>query len=230
MGGGKKKRHSNDLQQKKNPNNLISWFRDAGKPQSSAQTDSLIHTKGTTNSRRHHPSLGHKQAVSLGNTSKCLFGWGCYWWGINENHTPQFTSNSWIAGFCQECCRHNRKVKHHIKNKPSPPTNPYSPKVSSSLFSSYSCNTKLPFPVCPVYLLMSPIRIYFPSLMSWLTYKPNAEFGLQWLKGAFPTGKMPSPPQLSTATRTAVEVSMDHALQNMWPVIFQAFLPSPSII
>lgn len=38
-------------------------------------------------------------------------------------------------------------------------------------------------------------------------YKPNAEFGLQLLKEAFPTGKMPSPPWLSTTTRTAVEVS-----------------------
>lgn len=38
-------------------------------------------------------------------------------------------------------------------------------------------------------------------------YKPNAEFGPQLLKEALPTGKMPSPPQLSTTTRTAVEVS-----------------------
>lgn len=38
-------------------------------------------------------------------------------------------------------------------------------------------------------------------------YKPNAEFGLQLLKEAFPTGKMPSPPRLCTTTRAAVGVS-----------------------
>lgn len=55
--------------------------------------------------------------------------------------------------------------------------------------------------------LLLSIRICFPSLISWLMYKLDADFGLPLLKEVFPMGKMPSPPQLSTTTRTAVEVS-----------------------
>lgn len=117
---GVKKRHSNDLQKKK----TSPWFHGSEMQKNHRAVLRLtasIHTKRTTNSQRHHPLLGHKQAVLLGNTSKCLFGWGYYWWGINENQTPQFTSNSGVAQVLSECCCHDRKVKHHIKNKSSLP-------------------------------------------------------------------------------------------------------------
>lgn len=56
-------------------------------------------------------------------------------------------------------------------------------------------------------LLLLSIRIYFPSLTSWLLSKLSSEFGLQLLTEAFPIGKDTlSLPHLC-ATRTAGEIS-----------------------
>lgn len=55
-------------------------------------------------------------------------------------------------------------------------------------------------------MLLLSIRIYFPSLTSWLLSKLNSEFGLQLLRRHFPQGRMLSLPHLC-ATRTAGEVS-----------------------
>ena len=51
--------------------------------------------------------------------------------------------------FCQSAVTTTERLITILKTNPPPARFPL-------LFSSYSCNTKPPFPVCPVYLLTSP--------------------------------------------------------------------------
>lgn len=166
--------------------------------------------------------------------TECQFGWGYYWWGINKNQTPRFTSNSLAAWLLSECCHHNGKVKNCTKNKAPPPNKPLFPQdflLSMQLLQLHQYQV-IHLTVCPVYSLASAnekthfyFRLPFPITECLRCTQAGCWIWVAVAKGAISHSEN----ALSSLGSAGTRAACSHILQNMWSVISQAFLP-PSII
>lgn len=136
-GQTKKKREVfNNLQEK----NLISWFRDAEKPQQLRLTAS-IHTKEQWMVDVTDLQWGINKQCHKGAWLNASLDGDIIDGALIRIRLLDLRQTPWLHGFCQSAVTTMERLRTVLKTKHPPQTNPYSLKISSCPCSFCSCTS-----------------------------------------------------------------------------------------
>lgn len=144
---------------------MVSWLRDAGKPQSSAQADSIYSPRGTMSGDVTVPRWGINKQCHEGTRASAGLDGDVIDGAVMRIRPCNLRQTPWLHGLCQSAVTTMERLRAVLKPNNSPPSsnNPLIPQHFSPLCSSCSCNSPKPstFPYLSCLLPVEPGKSHF---------------------------------------------------------------------